>query len=54
MKQVICSGQANVYLNEKEINGMWNAVGLLQIYFEKTASMEKYEASVMCSVHAVL
>lgn len=53
VERTMCE-RVSVYWNEKEINNKRNAVDLVEVYFEKTASMMKLKASVMYPVQAGL
>lgn len=50
----MCAGEPKIYLNEKRSNILQGAVGLVQVYSEKTASTMEYEAFVMSRVDVML
>lgn len=52
-KRVLCFGNAKVFWNEKEKNGMRSGVGL-ELYLDKTTSTMQRGAFVMHLVHIVV
>lgn len=54
VKRGLCSEKAKVNWNEKKRNGAQSAVGLVQIYLDKTVSTVKHGAFAMYMVRALL
>lgn len=47
VQQVMSSGNPRVYWNDKESDGLWTPVGLVQVYSNQMASKMKHRAFMM-------